>query len=175
MKEILDESGFCFYISGLDILARYMLHVPEQYPIILFAEKEVKVAISDILTEAKLLVVAPQQVKELSSNTLYRLLEDAPVVLYPTDSFDFSVDGIAEIEKAFVDLYYAVTRNEYPLSIQELVRIYENLLRTGGIDTKRMIRAASLRSIQYDIRFIAESRFITDKAKKFEMILREGQ
>ena len=39
VQEILDESGFDYFISGLDVLQRFMQHVPEQYPMILFVEK----------------------------------------------------------------------------------------------------------------------------------------
>ena len=84
-------------------------------------------------------------------------------------------DGLALLEKAFVDLYYAVTRNGYPVALQELVRIYENLTRLGNIDKKKMISVAMKRGIQYDIRFIVESKFITEAAMKFVNILNRGE
>ncbi|RHQ41053.1 hypothetical protein DWY47_16560 [Ruminococcus sp. AF25-23LB] len=58
------------------------------------------------------------------------------VILYTTEDFQYSSEGLASIEKAFVDLYFAITRNGYPLSLQELVRIYQNLSRLGNIDKK---------------------------------------
>ena len=97
------------------------------------------------------------------------------VVLYMTENFDFATNGLASIEKAFVDFYYAVTRNGYPVAIQELVRIYENLTRLGNIDKKKMISVAMKRGIQYDIRFIVESKFITEAAMKFVDILNKGE
>lgn len=42
LKNYMDELGFYYYISGLDILAKYMLHIPEQYPVIAFIEKAAK-------------------------------------------------------------------------------------------------------------------------------------
>ena len=81
----------------------------------------------------------------------------------------------ATIEKAFVDLYYAVTRNGYPLALQELVRIYENLVRLGNIDRKRMIAVAAKRGIQCDLRFIAEAKFVTGSARKFVEILERDE
>jgi len=104
-------------------------------------------------------------------NNVYAGIEESVVLLYQTENFVDSENGLATIEKAFVDLYYAVTRNEYPLALQELVRIYENLVRLGNIDKKIMISVAAKRSIQYDIRFIAESKFITKQALKFVEIL----
>ena len=92
-----------------------------------------------------------------------------------TESFDFAEDGLATIEKAFVDLFYAVTRNGYPVALQEMVRMYENLVRLGNIDKKMLITVAVRRGIQYDIRFIVESKFITEDAMKFVEILRRGE
>ena len=60
---LLDESGFYYYVSGLDVLARFMLHVPEQYPVILFAEKEAKNEVSEILTGGNMSVVEPTWLK----------------------------------------------------------------------------------------------------------------
>ena len=72
----------------------------------------------------------------------------------------------------FIDLYFAISRNGYPLSLQQLVRIYQNLSRLGNIDKKKMITVATKRNIQYDIRFIVESQFITEQAIEFVEILR---
>ena len=98
--------------------------------------------------------------------------EETPVVLYLTDSFEYGEGGLATIEKAFVDTFYSVTRNGYPLALQELVRIYENLVRTGNIDRKKTVTIAGRRSIQYDIRYIVESDYITEEARRFVEIMR---
>lgn len=52
IRDIMDETGFDYYISGVDILRKYMLHVPEQYPVILFIEKEAKDEIKTVLKES---------------------------------------------------------------------------------------------------------------------------
>lgn len=171
IRDVLDETGFDYYISGLDILHKYMQHVPEQYPNIVFIRKESKAEISEVLNENNYKVIEPVNLKDIYENNVYAGIEEAAVLLYQTENFDDSENGLATIEKAFVDLYYAVTRNEYPLALQELVRIYENLVRLGNIDKKIMISVAAKRSIQYDIRFIAESKFITKQALKFVEIL----
>lgn len=175
IKNILDETGFEFYISGLDILLKYMQHVPEQYPIIVFVEKEAKDEITDVLKMNHMEVVEPLHIKTMHENYVYSGQDDIQVVLYLTENFENSENGLASIEKAFVDLYYAVTRNSYPVALQELVRMYENLIRLGNIDKKKLITVAAKRSIQYDIRFITESKFITDQAIKFvEILKKEG-
>lgn len=175
VKEILDETGFDYYISGLDLLMKYMQHVPEQYPMILFIEKAAKEEIKEILSDKEIEVIEAAAVKEKYENAVFAGNNKTQVILYETENFDYSDDGLATIEKAFVDLYFAVSRNGYPLSLQELVRIYQNLTRLGNIDQKKMITVATKRNIQYDIRFIAESKFITDQAMKFvEILRREG-
>ena len=136
IRDILDETGFDYYISGLDILHKYMQHVPEQYPNIVFVRKESKTEITEVLNENDYKVIEPVNLKDIYENNVYAGIEESAVLLYQTENFDDSENGLATIEKAFVDLYYAVTRNEYPLALQELVRIYENLVRLGNIDKK---------------------------------------
>ena len=153
LKNYLDELGFYYYISGLDILAKYMLHIPEQYPVIAFIEKAAKEEIYAMFSGG----------------------HNMQVILYTTEDFQYSSEGLASIEKAFIDLYFAITRNGYPLSLQELVRIYQNLSRLGNIDKKKLITVASRRNIQYDIRFIVENQFITDSAIEFGKILRKEE
>lgn len=175
VKNLLDETGFDYFISGLDILQKYMLHIPEQYPIILYIQKESKEEIMDVLIKNSYEIVEPTKLKERNENFRYARHNMDVVVLYITDNFEFAEDGLATIEKAFIDSYYAVTRNEYPLALQELVRIYENLVRLGNIDKKKMITVAARRGIQYDIRFIAEAKFITKQARKFVEILEKDE
>ena len=136
IRDILDETGFGYYISGLDILHKYMQHVPEQYPNIVFVRKESKTEITEVLNENDYKVIEPVNLKDIYENNVYAGIEESAVLLYQTENFDDSENGLATIEKAFVDLYYAVTRNEYPLALQELVRIYENLVRLGNIDKR---------------------------------------
>ncbi len=175
IRDVLDETGLDYYISGLDILHKYMQHVPEQYPNIVFIRKESKAEISEVLHENNYTAIEPVNLKDIYENNVYSGIEEPAVLLYQTENFVDSKNGLATIEKAFVDLYYAVTRNEYPLALQELVRIYENLVRLGNIDKKIMISVAAKRSIQYDIRFIVESKFITKQALKFVEILGKGE
>lgn len=175
IQNILDETGFSYYISGVDILQKYMQHVPERYPVILFIEKGAKEEIFSVLKENGFEPVEATLVKETYEKYIFTGVDTPWVVLYQTESFEFVEDGIATIEKAFVDLYYAVTRNGYPVALQELARIYENLVRLGNIDRKKLITVADRRGIQYDIRYIVESKFITEDATRFVEILRRGE
>ena len=173
--DVMSETGFYYYVSGLDILAKYMQHVPEQFPVILFVEKMAKEEIKVVLLEHGFLVMEPTELKTRYEEVTYAGRKETQVVIYVTENFDYENDGLATLEKAFVDTFYSVTRNGYPLALQELVRIYENLIRTGNFDQKRALTIANRRGIQYDIRHIVESKYVTKDARQFVDIMRRGQ
>ncbi|MDD2957781.1 MAG: hypothetical protein PHR92_04720 [Lachnospiraceae bacterium] len=175
IANIMDESGFEYCISGLDVLQKYMQHIPEQYPCILFINKDSKEEVKNIFQENGMETLLPAQIKEMHENYVLTGKDIPQIVLYQTENFEDVMDGVASIEKAFVDLFYAVTRNEYPLALQELVRIYENVVRLGILDKKKMVSIAAKRNLQYDIRYIAESKYITTEAHKFVEILKREE
>lgn len=173
LYNLLIESGFDFYISGLDVLSAYLHHIPEQYPIVLFVNKHSKEEVTELCKNNNYIVLYQKQFKEQYESNVYSGVKETQILTYLTENFDFSEKGIASLEKAFIDLYYSVTRNDYPISLQELARIYANLIRLGNIDSKKLITIASKRSIQYDIRYIVESKYITQEAENFVNILRK--
>lgn len=175
VQKILDESGFEYYVSGLDVLQRFMQHVPEQYPMILFVEKEAHEEMAKYLQDGGFSVVKPSEIQQQYEDLVLAGTEKNQIVLYDTENFDYEKDGIATIEKAFVDLYYSITRNGYPLSLQELARVYRNLVRLGSVDKKKMITVSTKRNLQSDIRLIVETPYITDAAMKIAMILRKEE
>lgn len=175
VQKILDESGFEYFVSGLDVLQRFMQHVPEQYPMILFVEKEAHEEMAKYLQDGGFSVVKPSEIQQQYEDLVLAGTEKNQIVLYDTENFDYEKDGIATIEKAFVDLYYSITRNGYPLSLQELARVYQNLVRLGSVDKKKMITVSTKRNLQSDIRLIVETPYITDEAMKIAMILRKEE
>ena len=96
------------------------------------------------------------------------------VLLIPTESFSFSQNNLATPEKAFLDLFYEITRDEYPLALQELVRMYQNLIRNGALDQKKLVKAAYIRNMEHDIRYIVENKYISDEAIQFVSMIKEG-
>lgn len=170
LLNIMDESGHYFFISGLDILSVFMEHVPETYPVLMFVEKTAMDDIADMLSKSKIAAVSYSQVKDY--RTIQRISSASELVLLiHTLEFTYAANGLASFEKAFVDLYYEVSRRDYPLPIQELVRIYLNMQRRLALNTSRMIKIASRRNIHQDIRHIVESDTITNAAKEFAQIL----
>lgn len=175
VQEILDESGFGYFISGLDVLQRFMQHVPEQYPMLLFVEKSAHDEIINYLLDGGFAVVKPSGIRQQYEDAILAGIEKKQIIVYDTENFDYENDGIATIEKAFVDLYFSITRNGYPLSLQELVRVYQNLVRLGNIDKKKLITVSTKRNLQSDIRLIVETPYITEEAMQFAKILRKGE
>jgi predicted transcriptional regulator of viral defense system len=175
VQEVLDESGFEYFISGLDVLQRFMQHVPEQYPMILFVEKYAHNEIINYLIDGGFAVVKPAEIRKQYEDAVIAGIDKKQVIVYDTENFDYENDGIATIEKAFVDLYFSITRNGYPLSLQELVRVYQNLVRLGNIDKKKLITVSTKRNLQSDIRLIAETPYITEAAMQFAMLLRKDE
>ena len=175
VQQRLDEAGFDYFVSGLDVLQKYMLHVPEQYPMILFVEKAAHEEMLEYLSDGGFNVIRPSEIRRQYEAAVLTGDHRKQIVVYDTENFDYETDGIATIEKAFVDLYFSITRNGYPLSLQELVRVYQNLVRLGNIDKKKMITVSTKRNLQSDIRLIAETPYITDEAMQFAMILRREE
>lgn len=169
---ILGETGHDFFISGLDILAVFMDHVPETYPVLLFAGKSDAEEVAEILTRNKIDVVSYNHIQDYPAIRRMSSVGEL-ALLIPTQEFAYAANGLASFEKAFVDLYYEVSRRDYPLSIQELVRIYLNMRRRMSLNTNRMVKVASRRNIQQDIRYIVEHDAITDAAMEFVNNLRK--
>ena len=171
INNILQETGFQYYISGIDILLKHMQHVPDRYPIMLFVDKYSRDEIENVLLKNNIHAIFSNELK--SGGTIVKLstINDI-VILYETGKFEYASEGFASNEKAFVDLYYEVTRQEFPLPLQELARIYSHMVIRGVIDKKKLIQAAYDRNAHYDIRFIVESKHINEAAFKFVDMIR---
>lgn len=165
------ESGYNFFISGLDILSIFMEHIPESYPVLVFVGKNSVKEVSELLSEKGFDSIMYSDVKNY--NEVRQLSSVAEVVLVNgTNEFRYSEEGVASFEKAFVDLYFEISRKKYPLSIQELGRIYLNMKRRIYLDKKRLIKIGSRRSIHSDIRYIVNNESISEYAHEFVRNLR---
>ncbi len=165
VSEILDAEGYDYYFSGVDVVVKFMQHVPEEYPIMLFVEKNTETDVTRLLKENEFTVVRASSLKDLDVEYVYTIMRPN-VILYLTDNFDYADSNVALTEKAFIDLFYAITRHAYPMSLQELGRTYSNMIRLGAIDQKKMITISYKRNLQYDIRYIVENKYLTDGAKE---------
>lgn len=174
LNEILQESGYRYFISGLDILGSYMQHIPESYPIMLFVDRYSINEVQELLNQNYIMAVRATDYKNSDFFKRFRT-SDEIVIIYSTSEFEYSKNGFAFKEKAFVDLYYEITKREYPLSLQELVRMYVNLIRKHDLNRQLMINIARRRKIQQDLRYIAEYKYIQKHAFDFVDILKREE
>lgn len=163
--DILDTEGYDYYFSGIDVVIKFMQHIPEEYPIMLFVEKSSETDIIQLLKENEITLVKTNAVKNFDYDYIYTIMRPN-VIIYLTDNFDYANNNVALTEKAFIDLFYAITRNSYPMSLQELGRTYGNMIRLGAIDQKKMITMSYKRNLQYDIRYIVENKYLSEGAKE---------
>jgi len=82
-------------------------------------------------------------------------------------NFSLGVDHIAQKEKGFVDLYYAVTRMDYGVSVPELSRIYQSLQRNQSLAVLKMIGAARDRGISSEISWLLDMNKTSERAREF--------
>lgn len=169
----LQESGYSYYISGIDVLLRFMQHIPDQYPAIVFVEHSALDEIAEILLRSGMTIISGKEYLTSQSfierNEMTNLL-----LLYPTQNFSYAIDGYATNEKAFVDLYFEITRKSYSLSLQELARIFINMMEQGAIHRGKLLQAAHERSIRSEMALIYDINQMNPSAIKLAELVRGG-
>jgi hypothetical protein len=169
----LQESGYSYYISGIDVLLRYMQHIPDQYPAVVFVEHSALDEIAEILISSGMTVISGKEY--LASQSFIERNEMTNLVLlYPTQNFSYSLDGYATNEKAFVDLYFEITRKSYSLPLQELARIFISMMEQGAIHRGKLLQAAHERSIRSEMALIYDINQMNPSAILMAEFIREG-
>lgn len=162
--DIVIDYGYNFYITGLDSLTGEVLHIPEKYPVLLVIEEAGIKEIQETLSGRELIVLTEKE-RNIMENTTIRNKID--IIILKGKDFSLSVDHIAQKEKGFVDLYYAVTRMEYGVSIPELSRIYQSMQRNKSITMTKIKNAARDRGISTEISWLIELSKASEKVLEF--------
>lgn len=160
----LSEYGYEFYISGLDSLVGEILHLPEEYPVIIVAEADGIKEIQEILYEKDMIVFTEKDLDILEKTILWNKMD---AIILKGKEFSLAVDNISLKEKGFIDLYYAVTRMEYQFSVAELSRIYESLQRNNSITLPKIRLAAMERGIIDEINWLININKMPKKVIEF--------
>lgn len=158
------DFGYDYYITGLDSLVGEILHIPEKYPVLIVIEDSGIDELQNAISENGLLVFTEKDRGIFGKPTVRDKID---VFILKGKNFNFSKDHIAQKEKGFTDLYYAVTRLEYGVSVQELSRIYQNLIRNQSITPLRMKKAAIDRGVSTEINWLIELSKAPIKAREF--------
>lgn len=165
--DIAVNYGYKFYITGLDVLTGEMLHVPEQFPVLLVAEEIAFDDLTEAFSNKGYLVLTEKNRAALKDKTIRK---KADVFMIRGKDFSLAINGMAIKEKGFVDLYYAVTRFEYIVSVPELSRIYKSMMRNEAATVFKMKKAAKDRGIENEIEWLLDLEKIPKKAKEFMKI-----
>ena len=148
IKEILTEKGISFQITGPDIVQGYVNLIPKRLIHLIYVAKgSGEWAKNEIERKTIFCLLNPskREVKALFS----RFEDDLVVVREVGDtSLGYSKEGIAQVEKALVDLYFETTRKRIPFDISELANILSNILTKTKIDIIRILRMARRRNIE---------------------------
>lgn len=169
--DIMIQYGFEFYVSGIDALIGELLHLPEQYPVLLAVEKKGIREAEEILNKNGFFAILSKD-KNILNRSIIR--EKVDVIILVFNNRNLAKDNIALKEKAFVDLYYMVTRLNYGVSIQELYRIYENMARNKVVSKLKLKESASEYKIVDEIIWLTEVGGLPNQAKEFmQRVLQE--
>lgn len=160
------DYGYKFYVTGLDSLIGEILHMPEKYPVLLVVEESGIKEIQDILSEKGLIVLTEKE-QSIIEKAIRGIKNQIDVIILNGKDFSLSIDHIAQKEKGFVDLYYAVTRMEYAISIPELSRIYQSMQRNKSIAMTKMKDSARDRKIFTEINWLIELSKVNPKVLEF--------
>ena len=162
--DLLIDYGYNFYITGLDSLVGEMLHMPEKYSVLLVVEESGIKEIQEVLSEKEFFVLTEKDRNIIENRTIKNKID---VIILKGKDFSVSVDHIAQKEKGFVDLYYAVTRMEYGISIPELSRIYQSMQRNNSMAITKIKNAARDRGVSTEINWLLELNKASEKVLEF--------
>jgi hypothetical protein len=138
--EVLAQSGYNFYLSGLDCMNGLGFRVDGSYPVIVCTANEyVKDVQLLLMREFDLAITEDENDLLADANVRNRI----QFVVLRTNDFSLQKEGFAFTEKAFVDLYYAVTRLEYPLPVSELPHVL-SLIRPNAFRFRHATRDRGL-------------------------------
>lgn len=157
-REIYDylcSAGFDFYISGMDCLNGHGVWLQGSLPLIICTHKnDVKDVQLELMRHYDLALIE-SEVAMLSNE---RVKNQIKTVILSSNDFTLQKGHFAFIEKAFVDLYFAVTRLDYPVAIEELPHI----LSLYNVNPYRFKKATKDRHLSSELDFLLcyEKRFL---------------
>ena len=143
----LCSTDYDFYISGMDCLNGLGVWTQGALPIIICTRKE---SVKDVQMELMRhfdLALIESEVDMLADEKTRGLIK---IVILSSNDFSLQKGHFAVVEKAFVDLYYSITRLEYPISIDEL----PHLLSLFNINAFRFKRATKDRHLSSELDFL---------------------
>lgn len=151
----LRGEGIRFYVTGLDILTSFFDQVPASFPPLIYVERgSADWAIRSLANLEVPVLVNPKK-GEISIARTMRTDVD-PIIVRETAEFAFVSGFLASSEKAFVDIYYEITRGYYDFPTSDLAHMLINYYRRDNFNPVRMTGAARRRRIDREIRYMLD-------------------
>lgn len=156
----IESLGYDFYLTGLDCLNGLGFTVSGIYPVIICTRKHLMKDLQLELMREFDLAITEDELSMLDMDSIRSRIQ---FVILSSEDFKLQKSHFAVREKAFVDLYYAVTRIDYPVPVEELPHIL------GIIDPNkfRFGQSTKDRGLQNELNFLLNynSHFIKSFAK----------
>ena len=162
--DIIAQYDYKFYITGLDALTGEVLHEPAPFTVLLVMEEAGINEMQELLSDTGYFVIQENERNLFQQNALKNKID---IVILKGKNFELAVEGIAIKEKGFIDLYFAVTRIEYGVSIDKLSRIYENMQKNESFTSYKMKQSAKDRGLITEISWLLELRGINPRVLEF--------
>lgn len=154
---LLKAEGLQFYVTGLDILGPYFDQVPATYPPLIYVEKGSSDWAVTALEQLKIPILVNPKRGDISIARSVRAADTEPLVLRETAEFGSVSRQCASAEKAFVDLYYEITRGYYEFPLGDLAHMLVTFYFRGKLNPVRMLQAARRRRIELEIRYLLDA------------------
>jgi hypothetical protein len=151
----LHSEGIRFYVTGLDILTSFFDQVPASFPPLIYVEAGSADWASRSLEGIAVPILVNPKKGEISIARTMRSDVD-PVIVRETAEFALVNGFLASTEKAFIDVYYEITRGYYEFPVNDLAHMLINYYRRGQLNPIRMVSAARRRRIDREVRYMLD-------------------
>jgi hypothetical protein len=149
----LEKEGLNFFITGLDILTSYFDQLPSSYPPIVYVEKGSSDWATRVLQNLDQPVLVDPRSEDIELARRVRPSVE-PIIVRETADLAFGQGHLATREKAFLDIYFEVTRGYYPFPLGDVAHVLVNFSFHGDLNIVRLLNAGRRRRIEKEIRYI---------------------
>lgn len=152
-KNLLNEKGIEFMITGGSVLYRFYHHLPRRLIHLIYVIKGSGEYAVNSLREIGLRALLNPKLGEISM-ALENFVERDFFVIREFSVLLGDSDGCASLERALVDLYFESTRKKIPYPEEEVGRIFSKVLRNERMNISNLFMLASRRGIKEEIKVI---------------------
>lgn len=166
-KILLKKTSLEFSFTGLSVLEKYLHHIPYSMVYLLYLEPGSGEEVNDLISSKATVLINPsyEEITLLLEKTKVKSLLVGKELNY----FYSSKGGIASYEKAFIDLYFEVTRGNLPFIRTDLNEILRSLVMNDELNYSVLLRCAGIRKIESEVDIL-----LKEFSKEFEIPVMKG-